>query len=155
MSNQHKIDLYPTSRAKSSSRAHTSSPSSSHTGPHATDDAEGAPDEHCAWHTTYAKAANSPNAKAFTGERLATTPAVLLEQIKAEATPGTQQHAIDLIMPSTLHTAQKCHKDLPHGAEMLLYCGIVDLDAGCCHGQILLQILYPRHRELVTRYWKG
>ena len=54
---------------------------------------------------------------------------MLLEQIKAEATPGTQQHAIDLIMPSTLHTAQKCHKDLPHGAEMLLYCGIVDLDA--------------------------
>ena len=78
--------------------------------------------EPCRWHTTYAHGS-------FRGDRAAITPAALLEQIQAEATPGAHQTDIGLIMPSTFHPTQERHKDLPARAEMLLYCAIADLDA--------------------------
>ena len=71
-----------------------------------------------AWHATYAK-------QSFQGPRVAVEADKLLAQIQDE--PNT--HTIGLIMPSTMHTVPKTHKDLPPGAEMLLYCGIADLDA--------------------------
>ena len=74
------------------------------------------------WHTTYAR-------KSFTGDRAAVAPLDLLAQIQDEAKPGAGNHTIGLIMPSTLHTSSTRHQDLPPGAEMLLYCGIADLDA--------------------------
>ena len=81
------------------------------------------------WHCTCAPTA--PNGRqAFSAPRVACTPEELRQRI--EATRGDDAGArsgVALIMPSSFHLRPTIHKELPNGAEMLLYCGIADLDA--------------------------
>ena len=85
----------------------------------------------CTYAQTPSSSGKRSGKQAFSGERRACTPAELLQEItqdRNEAGNGNRMR-VALIMPSTFHLRSTIHKELPNGAEMLLYCGIVDLDA--------------------------
>ena len=67
----------------------------------------------------------------FTGDRVVHSPATLLQQIARDRDDprNGDKNGVALIMPSTFHTQRTIHQDLPNGSEMVLYCGIADLDA--------------------------
>ena len=82
-------------------------------------------------HCTFVVAPPLPGVQQFQCSRKTGTTEDLLQWIaKDREEPGNaNKNGVALIMPSTFHVQPTVHKDLPNGAEMLLYCGIADLDA--------------------------
>ena len=73
-----------------------------------------------AWYCTY-------TVGSFRGERKVETPDAVLQLTMADRdSPDSKR--IGLIQPSSFHTLQTRVADLPPGADLLLYVGIVDLD---------------------------
>lgn len=89
------------------------------------------------WYVTYSKFIQEPEQivckkirtpSSYSGSRMVTTPAKLLEMIQEDARSDKREKNIGLIMHTGFSKSQQKHTNMSKEEEVMMYCGIVDID---------------------------